>query len=48
MWDGRDGDGRQLATGMYVVRMRAGEWRSDGSRPTDLRFQKVQKVVFVK
>ena len=48
MWDGRDGDGRQLATGMYVVRMRAGEWRSDGSRPTDLRFQKVQKVVFLK
>ena len=26
IWDGRDEDGRQLATGMYVVRMRAGEF----------------------
>ena len=36
IWDGRDEDGRQLATGMYVVRMRAGD------------FHQVRKIAFVK
>ncbi|NNE44608.1 MAG: T9SS type A sorting domain-containing protein, partial [Gemmatimonadetes bacterium] len=25
-WDGRDTDGRRVASGMYFVRARAGEW----------------------
>jgi len=48
VWDGRDGTGRSLATGTYIVEMKAGEWLSDGSRPVDLRFRKVRKVAFLK
>ena len=48
VWDGRDDVGRSLATGTYLVQLRAGEWRSDGSRPADLRFRQVRKVAFVK
>jgi len=36
VWDGRDDDGRQLATGMYIMWMRAGD------------FIKGHKVVLVK
>jgi len=48
VWDGRDDTGRGLATGMYVVQLRAGELRSDASRPADLRFRQTRKVAFVK
>ncbi|MBT4503755.1 MAG: T9SS type A sorting domain-containing protein, partial [Gemmatimonadetes bacterium] len=36
VWDGRDKEGCRLATGMYLVRMQAGE------------FRQVRKVAFVK
>jgi hypothetical protein len=36
VWDGRDDVGRGLATGMYLVQLRAGD------------FRQVQKVAFVK
>ena len=48
VWDGRDGTGRELATGTYLVQMRAGEWRSDASRPADLRFRQVHKIAVIK
>jgi flagellar hook assembly protein FlgD len=48
VWDGRDDAGRGLATGTYLVQLRAGEWGSDASRPADLRFNQVRKVAFVK
>jgi len=48
VWDGRDDAGRGLATGTYLMQLRAGEWRSDAARPADLRFTQVRKVAFVK
>ena len=48
VWDGRDERGRGLATGTYIVQLRAGERRSDASRPADFRFRQVQKVALIK
>ena len=48
VWDGRDDVGRGLATGMYLVQLRASEWRSDASHPADLQFRQVRKIAFVK
>ncbi|MBT4503848.1 MAG: hypothetical protein HOC74_39305, partial [Gemmatimonadetes bacterium] len=44
----RDDGGRGLATGTYLVQLRAEGWRSDASRSTDLQFTQVRKVAFVK
>jgi len=48
VWDGRDDAGRGLATGTYLVQLRAEGWCSDASRLADLRFTQVRKVAFVK
>ncbi|MBT4499542.1 MAG: T9SS type A sorting domain-containing protein [Gemmatimonadetes bacterium] len=48
VWDGRDDAGRGLASGMYVVRMQAGEWRSDASHSAGFQFTQVSKVLFLK
>lgn len=30
LWDGRDGGGQELASGVYVYRVEAGEWTVTG------------------
>ena len=52
VWDGRDDSGQRVGSGVYLYRLRArgsaGEWRSDASRPADLRFQQMRRMLLIK
>ena len=52
VWDGRDDSGQQVGSGVYFYRLQArgsaGEWRSDASRPADLRFQQMRRMLLLK
>ena len=48
VWDGRNEVGVQAGNGVYFYRLRAGDWRSDASRPADLRFEQMSRMLLLK
>jgi len=52
MWDGLDEVGEAVSSGVYFYRLQAqgveGAWRSDASRPADLRFSQVRRMLLLK